>query len=231
MENAVDALKMAGAAMLFILAFTLSMMMFAKAKDTTDAILDNLRLKDFFPKVESLPNSTTREVGIETIIPTLYRYCQSDTSLRVRIVTAKFDARGKLVEEEELQVFDTGIEAIVGREDITDPYQAYIKSKYNEPSKKAYMFEAPWANQNQEAYRLERVNAYINGTKTIHMPKVDYSQTMYGGNLMKYSDRTFYESYLEYSTSGKVFRDNYGEEIVRIPANTKIVITYSLPIS
>lgn len=218
MENAVDALKMAGAALLFILAFTLSMMLFARAKDTTDAILDNLKLKDFFPKVEALPNSTTRKVGIETIIPTLYRYCQADTSLRVRIVDPS-----QPESRQELQVFDTGIEAIVGRED-SSVYQQYIKSKYNNPILPAYMFEAPWANQNQEAYRLERVNAYINGTEAPHMPELNYETN----NLMQYSNRDFYESYLEYRTSGKVFKDNYGEEIVRIPATTKIVITYSL---
>lgn len=51
MENAVDALKMAGAAMLFVLAFTIAMFMFSKARTTTDAVLDNLKLEDYFQEL------------------------------------------------------------------------------------------------------------------------------------------------------------------------------------
>lgn len=219
MENITDALKMAGAALLFVIAFTVSMILISKTRQTSDNILDNLRLKDFFPQVEALEERTTREVGIETVIPTLYRYCQSDGSLRIRILDT--DARGN----EELQVFDTGIEAIIRRDpDLTKPYEAVINAKYNTVGRPAYMFEAPWEGQNQETYRLERVNAYINGTVSKHMPSVDYT----GKGLINYSDRVFEETYLEYRTSGQVYIDDYGEEIVTIPAKKKIIITYKL---
>lgn len=216
MENAVDALKMAGAALLFILAFTIAIMLFSKTRETGDSILDNLRLKEFFPQVQSLPGQTTREVGIETIIPTLYRYCQSDGSLRIRILNTS---------DEELQVFDTGIEAIVRRDpDLSNRYERRINDEYNTVGRPAYMFEAPWEGQNQETYRLERVNAYITGTVAKHMPTVDYT----GKGLMQYSNNIFEEKYLEYRTSGQVYTDDYGEEIVTIPASTKIIITYKL---
>lgn len=60
MENAVDALKMAGAAMLFVLAFSIAMFMFSKARTTTDAVLDNLKLEDYFSRVEPLKGNETR---------------------------------------------------------------------------------------------------------------------------------------------------------------------------
>lgn len=214
MENAVDALKMAGAAMLFILAFTIAMVMFSRARETTDAVLDNLKLKEFFPKVESLQNNTTRKVGIETIIPTLYRYAQSDDNIRVRIL----DRTGK-----ELQVFDQEIESIVRLGSPSDEYEQYIADQYNNPSKPAYMFQAPWQGQVSQ-YRLERINAYVNGTSAKHMPNLNYVSN----NLMRYHDDIFEESYLEYRTSGKVYTDELGEEIVTIPASTKIIITYKL---
>ena len=47
-------------------------------------------------------------------------------------------------------------------------------------------------------------------------------------NLIKYKDREFIESYLEYRTSGHVQTDKYGEEITLVPASTKIIITYTL---
>ena len=215
MENIADALKMAGAALLFVLAFTIAMMLISKTRETSDNILDNLRLKDFFPQVEALEERTTREVGIETIIPTLYRYCQSDGSLRIRILNT---------DETELQVFDTGIEYIVRQDpDLTDPYQREINDRYNNPARQAYMFEAPWEGQNQETYRLERVNAYINGTQSKHMPSVNYT----GKGLIQNCGRyLFEETYTEYRTSGTVHIDNYGEEIVEIPAKKKIIKIY-----
>lgn len=217
MENITDALKMAGAALLFVMAFTISMMLISKTRQTSDNILDNLRLKDFFPQVEALEERTTREVGIETIIPTLYRYCQSDGSLRIRILNSS---------DEELQVFDTGIEAIIRRDpDLTNPYEKEINDKYNDSGRPAYMFEAPWEGQNQETYRLERVNAYINGTKSKHMPKVDYTGK---GLIANHGDDLFEEYYMEYRTSGQVYIDDYGEEIVTIPAKKKVIITYKL---
>lgn len=214
MENAVDALKMAGAALLFIIAFSISMMMFSRARETTDAVLDNLRIKDFFPKVESLSTNITRKVGIETIIPTLYRYAQSDDNIRVRILSQT---------GEELQVFDQEIESIVRLGSPSDEYEIYIAQQYNNPAKPAYMFQAPWQGQVSQ-YRLERINAYINGTTAKHMPNLNYTSN----NLKRYHDKIFEESYLEYRTSGKVYTDELGEEIVTIPASTKIVITYQI---
>ena len=214
MENAVDALKMAGAALLFIIAFSISMMLFSKARESTDAVLDNLKIKDFFPKVESLNNNTTRKVGIETIIPTLYRYAQSDDNIRIRILNET---------GQELQVFDQEIESIVRLGSPSNEYETYISQQYNNPARPAYMFQAPWQGQVSQ-YRLERINAYINGTSASHMPNVNYASN----NLKTHRDRLFEESYLEYRTSGQVYTDELGEEIVTIPASTKIVITYKI---
>ncbi len=85
MENVSDALKIAGAAMIFVLAFTISMILFSKAKQTADAVLTNIQLNKFVPKIESLDRNVTRIVGIETVIPSIYRYCQEDDNIRIRI--------------------------------------------------------------------------------------------------------------------------------------------------
>ena len=144
MENAVDALKMAGAAMLFVLAFSIAMFMFSKARTTTDAVLDNLKLEDYFSRVEPLKGNETRKVGIESIIPTLYRYCQSDDNIMIRII----DENG-----EDLQIFDKNIESIAHNQfEASNPEdQAYydrLKTLYGDSNKKAYLFGAPWDNKN-----------------------------------------------------------------------------------
>ena len=219
MENAVDALKMAGAAMLFVLAFSIAMFMFSKARTTTDAVLDNLKIDNYFSRVDPLKNNVTRKVGIETIIPTLYRYHQQDANITVRIL----DSDGTI-----LQIFDTNIEAIAknnfqpsSQEDVQ--CYAYLEGLYGK-GKKASLFGAPWVNQEKNPYYIERINSYIYGIKSEHMKNLDYSTN----NLIKYKDETFLESYIEYRTSGHVQVDEYGEEIVTVPANTKTIITYKL---
>lgn len=222
MENIADALKMAGAALIFIIAFSVAMVMFSKARTTTDAVLDNLQIDDFFPKAEPLDANVTRVVGIETIIPTLYRYAQFDENIRIIIL----DEDGK-----ELQVFDQEIESLVNSglnttASSTDKdYYKSLQEKYDIREKDAYMYGAPWANQSNSQYRLERINAYIYGTGCKHMPNV---YTSLGNNLMSYSNRKFEEKYVEYRTGGKTYTDEFGEEIVVIPASTKIIITYKL---
>lgn len=219
MENITDALKMAAAALIFIVAFSVTMVMFSQARETTDKVVGSINLNDYLPKIEGLGNNITREVGIETVIPTLYRYAQSDDNIRIRILSNA---------GEELQVFDTNIESQIGKITFDSSSNDYnylnsINQKYNDASKKAYMFGAPWYNQGS-AYILERINAYIYGTTMKHFPKVDYSSN----NLMSYANSRFEETYLEYRTDGVVSVDEYGEEIVTRPASTKIIITYKI---
>ncbi len=233
MENAVDALKMAGAALLFILAFSIAMSLLTQARQTTDAVLDNIRLEEFLPKVEALDNNITREVGIETVIPTLYRYAQADANIRIRI-TEKDGSQTK-----ELQVFDQNLESDVAIATSTavgssndNPYYQRLRNEYDNPTKPAYLFQAPWRNQNDSTYRIDRINAYIYGTSMKHMQDVSYAGK---GLLDKVNDikasgkePIFKESYIEYNISGTVEKDAYGEEIVTKPPSTKVIITYEI---
>ena len=219
MENVADALKLAGAALLFVIAFSIAMVMFSRAKSTTDAVLDNLKLDDFLPSVEALPINTTRVVGIETIIPTIYRYCQSDANPTVRILNSA---------GEEIQVFDRAIESrIHNAGEVPQTSEEYdylisLNTKYNDETKFAYTHGAPWQDQDIQ-YTLERINSFIYGIPAPHMPDLDYSRN----NLMMYKDTSFEESYIEYRTSGKTYFDKDSEEELTIlPASTHTIITY-----
>lgn len=240
MENAADALKMAGAAALFVIAFTVAMTMFTRARQTTDAVLDNLRIDEFYSKVEPLDNNITREVGLETVIPTLYRYAQSDANIRIRILTS---------DGTEHQVFDQNLDKEVSdAASITEgaandtPYYKEIRRKYNKDGELAYLFQAPWRDQSDsnDTYKVERINAYIYGTEMQHMKEVSYNNSSKNGNsgllAMVEAAKTanidkkvlFQESYIEYNISGTVEKDEYDEEIVTRPPSTKIIITYKL---
>ena len=75
MENAADALKMAGAVLIFVLALSIIIPFFTQVKQTTDIILDYRDREttyingDYYYKA----SGTERQVGFETVIPTIMR--------------------------------------------------------------------------------------------------------------------------------------------------------------
>ena len=81
MENAVDALKIAFAVFVLVMALSLAIYMFTQARETADIILQSSDITEFmdYTTLEDIQEGTTtinseRIVGLETIIPTLYKY-------------------------------------------------------------------------------------------------------------------------------------------------------------
>lgn len=74
MENAADALKMAFAVMVFVMALSISIFMFTKARETSEMVLHSSDITEYMEYEEVNANNKTRLVGLETIVPTLYKY-------------------------------------------------------------------------------------------------------------------------------------------------------------
>lgn len=74
MENATDALKIAFAVIAFTLALAVSMFMFSKLNSTSTFIISSTDSTQYYEYEGADINKTSRIVGIETIIPTLYKY-------------------------------------------------------------------------------------------------------------------------------------------------------------
>lgn len=75
MENAVDALKMAGAVLLFVLALSVAIVSFGQARETADTILDYKDRETVYidGNYYYKATGTEREVGLNDVIPTIYR--------------------------------------------------------------------------------------------------------------------------------------------------------------
>lgn len=71
MENALDALHMAFAVLIFVLALTISISLFSQARETTQYIIEAHDKENDYIYVEG--TDTKRKVGIETIVPAMYR--------------------------------------------------------------------------------------------------------------------------------------------------------------
>lgn len=75
MENAVDALKMAFSVFVLMIAIAVAVSSFSMAKTASDVIMYSKDTTNFYDYYEETgKKEESRIVGIETIIPTLYRY-------------------------------------------------------------------------------------------------------------------------------------------------------------
>lgn len=73
MENASEALLMAFAVLIFVVALSLGISSFSLARQTTQSIVEMTDREFDYTYVDFNSENTSRIVGIETVIPTLYR--------------------------------------------------------------------------------------------------------------------------------------------------------------
>ncbi len=75
MENAAEALKMAGMVLMFMIALSVSIVSFGKARETADIVMANMDRETTYidGNMYYETSGATRKVGIETVIPTLKR--------------------------------------------------------------------------------------------------------------------------------------------------------------
>ena len=75
MENASDAILMAGAMLIFVIALTVAMTVFSQARATIDMVAYVSDETNYYEYLDTTNNSAkNRIVGLETVIPTLYKY-------------------------------------------------------------------------------------------------------------------------------------------------------------
>ncbi len=228
MENVTRAFMMAFSMLIFVIGFSYSMYLINKLSTTSNVLLDSVSTTKYYDNIEiSSGDVTTRDVDISTIIPTLYRYYKE--SYAVKIV----DSDNSLI-----QLFDVNIESKIARAaaaaltrlDGNDELKKLKESIYNEESNKAYMFEAPWTGSTDEDTRA-RIDYFLNGTKGyINNTLVDYSKIGNGGFLKTYGDKTFEESFVEYSYAGETISTENGIETITgsTQESSKIIITYKV---
>lgn len=100
MENAVDALKMAFAVFVFVVALSITMHSFTSAKEAADGILWHSDKTNYYEWVESGNQIKGREVSKDAIIASLYKK-QTDTFIIVNKSSTEkyiFNYTGKVTE-------------------------------------------------------------------------------------------------------------------------------------
>ena len=178
MENLTHALYLAFAMLGFVVTFSVALVLVNQLNSTTETIVygldgsyyDSFSLGSLIEDNEE--RNRSRIVGIDTIIPTLYRYYKESFSVKI------LDETGNL-----LQYFDTTTETEVNRalskinteRDSKDNALLKLYDVNGTTKNYCYMYGAPWlANITRDA--KTRIDMYINGGKGyINNTLVDYS--------------------------------------------------------
>lgn len=97
MENSADALKIAFAVFVFVIAISITFMVLAQAKSTADTVMyysDNTNFQDHY-------NGEGEVVGVDNLITTLYKYNKESLAITIKDNTAAHNI---------IAIFDTTIE-------------------------------------------------------------------------------------------------------------------------
>lgn len=120
MENAVEALKMAGAVLLFVIALSVAILAFTTSRESLDKMIKYSDRESLTIENDSrfyyLANDekTKRYVGVETIIPTIYRTISENLKIifnfkdDTSFLYNKKSGKGiKKIDWEEIEISDT----------------------------------------------------------------------------------------------------------------------------
>ena len=237
MENVSRALIMVFSMLMFVIGFSYSMYLLNKLIATSDNLLESVATTGYYDNIEVKDSNVgSRTVGIDTIIPTLYRYYKENYIVMI------YDG------PELLQRFDIDLETQIARAAAIDPsatadtaekkrMKSLNESLYNKKIDsgkrvKAYLFEAPWTG-NVENDTRARIDYFLNGTKGyINNTEVDYKIFGASSNqsfVEAYKDAKFTEEFVEYTYKGDTISTDEGVETITgsTQESSKIIITYT----
>ena len=234
MENASDAILMAGAMLIFVIAITVAMTVFSQTRATVDIVLYQSDPTNYYEELEIEGNNNVknRVVGLETIIPTLYKYYKEnytvvfldDSGNGIPLYTTKTNPA--LWSGNTTGTLDT-IPPIASKYKGINEEKNYLENKIpicsfdvDEETKR----HEPWTGSPID-YK-NNLDCFLEG-KTFNYPNgsgsINYSETGVKGFINAYSNRTFIETIGEYSTNLKTgiaaelnqgIRDNKNKRVI-----------------
>ena len=211
MENAVESIIIAFAVIVFVIALSLTTFMLSKAMTTTETLVYYSDETNYYQNINIDENISendiiaTRQVSIDTVINSLYRYYKENFMVRIR------NKDGNIV-----QIFDTTLEGKI----------------YSEKMNNTTLFPngAPWMGNTSKDAKT-RVDLYISGQAGyINNALVDYTGSNGIKGLKDLETNTFKETFIQYMYSGQNISIGEGDGAETITGNTKekdkIIIDY-----
>ena len=243
MENASDALMMAFGVLIFVIALTVAINSLSQAREVSDIVLysaDETNFYEYYDEVET-GSSDKREVGLETIIPTLYKYYNEKYTVLFRKGTGYNNGTFATVEPLVLYLTPKKIgkyERKWGNEGDNKLYWENLRTKYQRIFKGSEYFTTtnptddklygifsfdlqeeeqrhePWSGSNEETKKF--LDCFIAGTP-YEMPATSTDGGVYlktKSFLSEFSDKKFVEEIVEMKYTAAIDPNEANDEIV-----------------
>lgn len=229
MENAVEALKMVFGVMVLVMALSVSMISFNKVKATSDLVLYTQDETNYYEYQGATGKAAeNRIVGLETIVPTLYKYYKENYTVLFRQGNYNTET-GEFSNLTYLPVYTTPSSYktsnkktyLWGKEDgeqstydtlMQNKYQNYFSSGYKEKGNtEIFSFDLeeetlrhePWTGSYEKA--MENLSLFLSGV-TYQNPN-NNSKYIYTDFMNKYKNEKFVETIGEYTYSSSQTED------------------------
>ena len=248
MENATDALKIAFAAFIFVMALTIAITMFSQLNYVSQIVLASSDITSFYSYDEVNYGQRSRIVGLETIIPTLYKYYKENYT--VLFLDQNGNPLSLYESQTDRNLWGSGIDSTTG----TNPNVGNIGKYYttNENSYAIYdnyavcafdveeetIRHEPWTGNANDFKK--NLDAFLNGDYFAypsggvdHEGKSGYNYSDYisNGFMKRYANSKFKETLGEYiyNISDQFTDDEYNyENNELLKQRKKRVIVYQL---
>lgn len=239
MENATHALLMAFSVLVFIIALTVSMVAFNNAKQAADILLYTKDEQNYYEYMGATGKAAeNRIVGLETIIPTLYKYYKENYTVVFKQGMYDYDT-GDITNWQYLPVYKTS-----ANRNWQTSYNTLMNRKYGieNPSDEIFAFDLdeetlrhePWTGSYHKI--KNNLDCFLNGSTYINPNNntnyIDYSKLplQTGGFISKYKNAKFVETIAEYNYNS--IQSNDSEDGSTVSSLTKekskrmIIFTY-----
>lgn len=205
MENATHALMMAFAVMVLIIALTVSIVSFNSAKNTADIILYTKDETNYYEYQGATgKGAENRVVGLETVIPTLYKYYKENYTVVFKKGTYNNETGEFGSDVDYFNIYTTK----TNKNNWQKSYSNLMFNKYEikNTSNGIFSFDLeeetlrhePWTGSNDEIKK--NLDCFLNGETYIN-PNDKSEYIKYTGFIKSYKDCKFVETIAEYKYS------------------------------
>ena len=221
MENATDALKIAFAVLVFTMALTIAITMFSQLNQVSKIVIEGTDNTKYYEYKITTNEEKTRIVGLENIIPTLYKYYKENYTVLF------LDKNGEPLNLYESQMDDINLWADANT-DIKVIGKYYNNNSNNNPVCSFDVDEEtirhePWVGTSAD-YK-ENLDAFLFGGTFAYKDNSGKKYT-YTGFISKYSDKKFKETLGEYTYNISANNENNTNTLLK--NRKKRVIIYQL---
>lgn len=220
MENAVDAIIMAFAVIVFVMALSVSMSTLTQVKATSDVMLYTEDETNYYTYQGATGKAAeNRIVGLETIVPTLYKYYKENYTVVFK--QGHYDmTTGDFTNWRYLPVYKTPSNQALWK----SSYATLLDNKYGMTSSASiFSFDLdeetlryePWTGSNDKI--KHNLDCFLTG-ETYYNPNNNQAYINYGsasnlgtgGFIAKYADKKFVETIAEYTYTNKATDSTIG---------------------